>query len=80
MAQIIWREEASAQLEKHIDYALAEFGKRAVKNWYRDIQRIESRMSAHPESFSLEPLLTGKANIFLPIYLDVWNKYITFAE
>ena len=59
MAQIVWKDEASVQLEKHIDYALAEFGTKAVKNWYRDILRIEDRMSAHPESFSLEPLLKG---------------------
>lgn len=63
MAKVVWREKASQLLEAHLDYALTEFGQKAVLNWYRDIQRIETRMAMHPESFTLEPLLAhrGKA-------------------
>lgn len=63
MAKVVWREKASLLLEAHLDYALAEFGRKAVSNWYRDIQHIETRMAMHPESFTPEPLLAhrGKA-------------------
>ena len=60
MAQIVWKKDASDLLEKHIDYALTEFGRKTVKRWYLEIKNIESRMSIHPESFSLEPLLKKK--------------------
>ena len=63
MAKVVWRKNASLLLEVHLEYALTEFGQKAVCNWYRDIQRIETRMAMHPESFTLEPLLAhrGKA-------------------
>ena len=51
MAKIIWNELASRQLEEHLDYALEEFGQKCVRNWYRDILRIESRLTLHPLSY-----------------------------
>jgi plasmid stabilization system protein ParE len=60
MAQVIWNEKASLQLEAHIDYALTEFGRKAVNNWYKDIRRIESRLSILPRSFTQEPLLADR--------------------
>ena len=51
MAKIIWNELASRQLEEHLDYALEEFGQKCVCNWYRDILRIESRLTLHPLSY-----------------------------
>lgn len=64
MAKIIWREKASQLLEAHLDYALAEFGRKAVSNWYKDIQRIEAQMTVHPESFTLEPLLAHRGKTY----------------
>lgn len=60
MAQIIWNESASLLLEAHLDYAVEEFGRKAVNNWYTDIRRIESRLSRFPKSFTPEPLLEGR--------------------
>lgn len=60
MAQVIWNKGASLQLEAHLDYAVLEFGRKTANNWYTDIKRIESRLSLFPESFTLEPLLTGR--------------------
>lgn len=51
MAKIIWNELASRQLEDHLGYALEEFGQKCVRNWYRDILRIESRLTLHPLSY-----------------------------
>ena len=51
MAKITWNESASRQLEEHLDYALEEFGQKCVRNWYRDILRIESRLTLHPLSY-----------------------------
>ena len=48
MAKVVWREKASLLLEEHLDYALNEFGRKAVSNWYKDILRIESRMALNP--------------------------------
>ena len=60
MAQVIWNERATLQLEAHLDYAFEEFGRKAVNNWYKDIKRIESRLSIHPKSYTLEPLLANR--------------------
>ena len=60
MATVIWREKASLLLEAHLDYALTEFGQKAVINWYKELQRIEARMATHPESFTQEPLLAHR--------------------
>lgn len=57
MAKIIWKDSATQSLEKHIDYALSEFGRKAVSNWYKHILRIELRMKIQPESFPPEPFL-----------------------
>ena len=51
MAKIVWDELASRQLEAHLDYALEEFGQKCVRNWYRDILRIESRLTLQPLSY-----------------------------
>lgn len=64
MAKVVWREKASQLLEEHIDYALNEFGKKAVSNWYKDLLRIESRMAILPESFTPEPLLAHRGKTY----------------
>jgi len=61
MAQIVWRNKAARLLENHLDYAYAEFGCKALSNWYKEIKQIESRMAMHPESFTIEPLLADKS-------------------
>lgn len=60
MAKVVWREKATLLLEAHLDYALVEFGRKAVSNWYKDILRIEAQMAMHPESFTPEPLLAHR--------------------
>lgn len=57
MAKIMWNGLASRQLEVHLDYALEEFGQKCVRNWYRDILSIESRLKLHPLSFPKVSLL-----------------------
>ena len=64
MAKVVWREKASQLLEKHIEYALNEFGRKAVSNWYKDILSIESRMAMLPESFTPEPLLAHRGKTY----------------
>lgn len=64
MAKVVWREKALSMLEAHLDYALTEFGRKTVGNWYRDIQRIETRMALHPESYTPEPLLTHRGKTY----------------
>ena len=51
MAKIVWNALATNQLETHLDYALGEFGQKCVRNWYRDILRIESRLALQPLSY-----------------------------
>jgi len=51
MAKIKWNDLAASQLENHLDYALEEFGQKCVRNWYRDIQHIESRLILQPVSY-----------------------------
>jgi len=60
MAQVIWNENASLQLEAHLDYAVEVFGRKTVNNWYTDIRRIESRLSLFPKSYTQEPLLADR--------------------
>ena len=64
MAKVVWREKASLQLEAHLDYALEEFGQKAVIHWYKDIQRIETRMALQPESYTPEPLLAHRGKSY----------------
>ena len=56
----MWNDRATRQLETHLDYALAEYGRKAVANWYKDIRRIESRLSLYPQSYTIEPLLARR--------------------
>lgn len=51
MAKIVWNELAANQLEIHLDYALEEFGQKCIRNWYRDILKIESRLTLQPLSY-----------------------------
>ena len=60
MAQVIWNERASVQLEAHLDYALVEFGRKTVSSWFTEIKRIESRLTVSPQSFTQEPLLADR--------------------
>ena len=53
MAEIVWRKKAAKLLENHLDYAYAEFGRKALSNWYKEIKQIESRLAIHPESFTM---------------------------
>ena len=80
MAKVVWREKASLLLEAHIDYALAEFGRKAVCNWYRDIQRIETRLATHPESFTPEPLLAHRGKTYRGAILMKNFKLIHFYD
>ena len=64
MARIKWNEQASRQLEEHLDYALEEFGQKCVRNWYRDILRIESRLSIQPLSYPRVTQLENRAKVY----------------
>lgn len=57
MAKIVWKETASSLLEAHLDYALVEFGRKCVSNWYRDIKHIEARLTIQPLSYPPVPIL-----------------------
>lgn len=80
MAKIIWKDSATLSLERHIDYALSEFGRKAVKNWYKYILRIEGRMSIQPESFPLEPLLADRKRRYRSAILMKNFKLIFFYD
>ena len=80
MAKVVWREKASLLLEAHLDYALTEFGEKAVSNWYRDIQRIETRMAMHPESFTPEPLLAHRGKVYRGAIIMKNFKLIHYYE
>ncbi|MBR1932066.1 MAG: type II toxin-antitoxin system RelE/ParE family toxin [Prevotella sp.] len=64
MAQVIWSDRAARQLEAHIDYALMEFGRKAVNNWYKDIKRIEARLALQPQSYTIEQLLAERDKVY----------------
>ena len=64
MAKITWNELASRQLEEHLDYALEEFGQKCVRNWYRDILRIESRLSIQPLSYPRVIQLENRVKVY----------------
>ena len=51
MAKKRWSKTASLQLETHLDYALVEFGRKCMTNWYKDILRIEARLTSQPLSY-----------------------------
>ena len=80
MAKVIWREKASLLLEAHLEYALAEFGRKTVSNWYRDIKRIESQMAIHPESFTPEPLLAHRGKTYRAAILMKNFKLIHYYD
>lgn len=64
MAKIVWNEVAASQLESHLDYALEEFGQKCVRNWYRDILHIESRLTIQPLSYPRVPLLEHRDKVY----------------
>lgn len=80
MAKVIWREKALPLLEVHLDYALAEFGRKAVGNWYRDIQRIETRMAMQPESYTPEPLLAHRGKMYRGATIMKNFKFIHYFD
>jgi plasmid stabilization system protein ParE len=80
VAKIIWKDSATQSLEKHIDYALSEFGRKAVSNWYKHILRIESRMKIQPESFPPEPFLANRNKLYRSSVLMKHFKLIFYYE
>ena len=64
MAKIIWNELAASQLEVQLDYALEEFGQKCVRNWYRDILRIESRLTLQPLSYPKVSALEHRDKVY----------------
>lgn len=60
MAKIVWNDSATLKLERQLDYALNEFGRKCVAHWYRDILRIESRLSIQPLSYPKISLLSNR--------------------
>lgn len=80
MAKVVWRDKASQLLEAHIDYALTEFGRKAVSNWYKDLQRIEAQMAVHPESFTPEPLLVHRRKTYRSAIIMKNFKLIHFYD
>lgn len=64
MAKIMWNDLASRQLESHLDYALEEFGQKCVRNWYRDILRIESRLTLQPLSYPKVSILEHRNKVY----------------
>ena len=80
MAKIKWNDRATRQLESHIDYALVEFGRKAVNNWYKDIRRIESRMALHPQSYTIEQLLVGRGKVYRGAIIMKNFKLIHFYD
>ena len=67
MAKIIWDGLATRQLEAHLDYALEEFGQKCVRNWYRDILRIESRLTLQPLSYPKISVLKHRESSTIPV-------------
>lgn len=80
MAQVVWREKAARLLAAHLDYAFAEFGRKALSNWYKEIKQIESRMSIHPESYTIEPLIADKSKKYRGAIIMKKFKLIHFYD
>ncbi len=64
MAKVIWHSNAQSMLDYHIEYALAEFGKKTALRWRREIEAFEEQMKKYPESYTPEALLRGKPVLY----------------
>jgi plasmid stabilization system protein ParE len=86
MAKIVWNDSATQKLERHLDYAFYEFGRKCVAHWYRDILHIESRLSVQPLSYPKITLLSNRdkdyrgatimRNFQLVYYYDAKNDIV----
>ena len=55
MVTIRWNKKARRLFREHIIYARLEFGETVALSWYKQMHKIEDRLSKHPESFTPEP-------------------------
>lgn len=63
MATIKWNKKARRLFREHIIYARTEFGEETALRWYRQIKKIEERLSNHPESYPPEQLIV-KSHVY----------------
>jgi plasmid stabilization system protein ParE len=63
MVTIRWNKKARRLFREHIVYARLEFGETVALSWYKQMHKIEDRLSKHPESFKPEPLVV-KSHIY----------------
>ncbi|MCR4957298.1 MAG: type II toxin-antitoxin system RelE/ParE family toxin [Prevotella sp.] len=52
MTAVIWHEEASSQLERHLLYAKEEFGAATVRRWLKQIDDIVNSLRKYPVSYT----------------------------
>ncbi|MBQ8154522.1 MAG: type II toxin-antitoxin system RelE/ParE family toxin [Prevotella sp.] len=64
MAQIVWHEKAQELLRLHLGIARLEFGSSTMNRWVSQIHSIEKRLRSFPESYSPEPLLSHKKQMY----------------
>ncbi len=80
MAVIEWSDRASRELEEHLDYALAEFGRSTVKRWIRQIEHIADRLEKYPASYTPVAELQGTSRLFRGCTIMQNFKLIYFYE
>mgnify|MGYP002626071119 CR=1 FL=1 len=52
MAVVIWNEEASYQLEEHLNYAKEEFGASTVRKWLKQVEYFVDSVQKFPTSYT----------------------------
>ena len=60
MAKVKWTVKADRLFDKYVLNAFLEYGQKTSKKWMTERIAFADRVSRHPESYTLEPLLADR--------------------
>ena len=64
MAQVKWTLKADRLFEKYVFNAFLEYGTKTSKKWMQERIEFVDRVAKHPESYTLEPLLSKRKHVY----------------
>ena len=77
---IRWSYKAQKQQDQTANYIYQEFGEKAVEEFYREIDQIETNLLAFPEMGKIEPLLTHKNRTYRSLVVRRLSKLVYTIE
>ena len=77
---IHWSHQAQQQQDQAAEYIYTEFGAKAVIDFYRRIDKIETELMTFTEMGVIEPLLVNRSRLYRSVVVHRLNKLVYTIE